>query len=288
MLGFWLIAGAMTLVAVAFVAARLVVPRRSPFHAEPRDANLAVLRASWSELDRDCATGLLPADQRESARAELATRAAEELEEPRPAASPRPDRTAAALAAILIPLAAFGVYRLVGSPESVDNVRAFASLDRPMSPENLPAFRERLEKHLADNPRDGRAWVILGRVDLALERHASAAAAFAEAVESSRKVAGDPEVWIDYAEAVGMAEGRTLVGRPERLIAKALEIDPSNARALEMAGSLATERGDHAGAARHWTLMRDRLDADDPRRVELSRAIARAGRIAVPGGMTKP
>jgi len=270
------------------VAARLVVPRRSPFHAEPREANLAALRAAWAELDRDRAAGLIPPEQIEAARADLALRAEEELDEgPAPAAR-LPSRVAAAVAALLIPLAAVGLYRQVGSPEAIDNARAFASLDGPLTPESLPAFRDGLAKHLADNPGDGRAWAILGRIDLALERYGTAAAAFARAVETSPKVAGDPEVWIDYAEAAGMAEGRTLVGRPAQYIARALALDPTNARALEMAGSLATELGDHAGAVRHWKLLLGRLDAGDPRRDGLAAAIARAERLAVPGGMTKP
>jgi len=207
------------------------------------------------------------------------------------APSPPARRTswiAAAVAAVAIPLAAIGVYRSVGSPEAIGSARAFASLEGPLAAGNLPAFRDRLAAHLAGNPRDGRAWAILGRVDLALERYAAAAAAFASAIESSPKVAADPEIWIDYAEAAGMAQGRSLAGRPARFIAKALALDPANPRALEMAGSLAAELGDHAGAARHWKLLLGRLDADDPRRAELAPAIARAERLAMTGGMTRP
>jgi cytochrome c-type biogenesis protein CcmH len=285
---FWLIAGGMTLAAVGFVAARLVAPPRVPLHVEPREANLAALRAAWAELDRDCAAGLLPRDQRESARAELAGRAAEELDEGAAITASRPAWIAAAMAAVLIPLAALGVYRLVGNPGSIDTARAFAGIEDRLGERSLPAFRDRLAAHLADNPRDGRAWAILGRVDLALERYGESAAAFSRAIDASPKVAGDAEIWVDYAEAVGMAGGRTLVGRPAQLIARALAIDPANARAREMAGSLATERGDPAGAALHWKLALDRLEAGDPRRDDLARAIARAERLAHAGGMTKP
>jgi len=287
MLGFWLIAGAMTAAAVAFVAARLVFPRRAPAHAAPREANLAALRASWAELERDCAAGILPAGEREAARAELAIRAVHELDEEAPAVAARPAWPAAAIAAILIPLAALAFYGEVGSPGAIESARGFEALAGPLTPERLPAFRNQLATHLAGNPADGRAWALLGRIDLALERHGEAAVAFDRAIRSSGKVAADPEVWIDYAEAVGMAEGRTLVGRPEGLIATALELDPANPRALELAGSLATERGDHAGAARHWKLALDRLDPADPRRTDLARAVARAERLAYTGGMTK-
>jgi cytochrome c-type biogenesis protein CcmH len=286
MLGFWIIAGGMTAAAVAFVAARLVFPRRHPAHAEPREANLAALRASWAELERDCAAGLLPAAERDAARDELARRAAEELDEgPSPAASRRA-WAAALAAALLIPLAAFVVYPRIGNPGAIEGAGAFEQLEGPLTAERLPAFRNQLARHVADNPSDGRAWALLARMDLALEHYADAAAAFERAIRASRKVAGDPEVWVDYAEATGMAEGRTLRGRPEALIAKALEIDPGNARALELAGSLAMEKGEPAQAARHWQLALDRLDPADPRRADLARAIARVS-LAVPGGMTQ-
>jgi cytochrome c-type biogenesis protein CcmH len=286
MLGFWIIAGGMTAAAVAFVAARLVFPRREPAHAQPREANLAALRASWAELEHDCATGVLPGAEREAARAELARRAAEELDEsPAPVAA-RPAWVAALVAAVLIPIAALGVYPQFGSPDAIEGASAFGQLDGPLTAERLPAFRNQLAKHVADHPGDGRAWALLGRMDLAREHYGDAATAFERAIRVSRKVAGDPEVWVDYAEAVGMAEGRSLRGRPEALIAKALAIDPGNARALELAGSLAMEKGDPALAARHWQLALDRLDPADPRRADLARAIARLS-LANPGGMTQ-
>ncbi len=286
MLGFWIIAGGMTLAAVAFVAARLVFPRREPAHAEPREANLAALRASWAELERDCAAGALPASERDAARAELARRAEEELDEPPRTAATRPARAAALAAAILIPLAALVVYPRFGSPGAIESASAFERLEGPLTAERLPAFRNQLARHVADHPADGRAWALLGRLDLALEHYGDAATAFERAIRASRKVAGDPEIWVDYAEAVGMAEGRTLRGRPEALVAKALELDPANPRALEMAGSLAMEKGDPGEAARHWQLALDRLDPADPRRADLARAVARIGGLAGPGGMT--
>ena len=287
MLGFWLIAGGMTAAAMAFVAARLVFPRREPAHAAPREANLAALRASWAELERDCAAGTLPAGERESARAELASRAVHELDEQPPAVATRPAWAVAAVAALLIPLAALAFYAQVGSPDAIESARGFEGLAGPLTPERLPAFRNQLATHLAGNPGDGRAWALLGRIDLALERHGEAAFAFDRAIRSSRKVAADAEVWVDYAEAAGMAEGRTLVGRPEGFIARALELDPASPRALELAGSLATERGDHAGAARQWKLALDRLEARDPRRADLAKAVSRAERLAHAGGMTR-
>lgn len=277
MLGFWLIAGGMTLAAVAFVAARLVFPPRASFHVEPREANLAALRAAWAELEQDRSAGLISADQYESARTELASRADEELDEASAPATGRPARITAALAALLIPFAAFGLYRQVGSPEAIDKSQAFASLEGPLTAQNLPAYRDQLARHVADNPRDGRAWAILGRMDLALDRFADAQTAFERAVRD-RKVALDPGVWCDYADATGLAQGGRLAGKPAEFIAKALSINPAHPRALEMAGSLAWERGDFAAAAANWKQLLPLIAADDHARRELEAAIVRAER----------
>jgi cytochrome c-type biogenesis protein CcmH len=286
MLGFWLIAGGMTLAAVAFVAARLVFPPRASFHVAPREANLAALRAAWAELERDRSTGLISADQYEAARTELASRADEELDEASAPSTGRPARITAALAALLIPFAALGLYRQIGSPEAIDKSQAFASLEGPLTSQNLPAYRDQLARHVADNPRDGRAWAILGRVDLSLDHFADAEMAFGRAVQD-RKVALDPGIWCDYADAAGMAQGGKLAGKPAELVAKALSLDPAHPRALEMAGSLAWEQGDFAAAAAHWKRLLPLIAGNDPARRELEAAIARAERRAPPG-ISKP
>jgi cytochrome c-type biogenesis protein CcmH len=206
-------------------------------------------------------------------------------ETPAPA-SQRPAWLAALAAAIALPVAALALYAAVGNPRAIDGARAFGELAGPLTPERAPAFRDQLARHLAGNPRDARAWALLGRVELALDRFAESEAAFERAV-SDRKVALDPGIWCDYADAAGLAQGGRLEGKPARFIARALELDALHPRALEMAGSLAIERGDHAAAARQWQLLLDRLHADDPRRPELARAIDRARRLSVPGSMTK-
>ena len=99
----------------------------------------------------------------------------------------------------------------------------------------------------------------------------------------ANEVALDPGIWCDYADAAALAQGGRLEGKPAQLIARSLGLDPSHPRALEMAGSLAIEQGDHASAARHWRLLLGRLAADDPRRPDLARATSRAERLATPG-----
>ena len=194
----------------------------------------------------------------------------------------RPSWLAALVVAIALPAAALALYGSLGHRQAIENAAAFRDFAGPLTAEKAPAFRALLARHLADDPRDARAWALLGRVELALDRFAQSEAAFQRAVADG-KVARDPGIWCDYADAAALAQDGRLEGKPAQLIARALALDPSHPRALEMSGSLAIERGDPAGAARQWRLMLDRLAADDPRRGDLARAISRAERMAAPG-----
>ncbi len=190
---------------------------------------------------------------------------------------------AAAVAAVVIPLAAIGVYRSVGSPEAIGSAHAIREPRRAARRREPPAFRDRLAAHLAAT-RATEAWAIHGRVDLALERYAAAAAAFASAIESSPKVAAEPEIWIDYAEAA--AWRRDARSRPARAIHREGWRSTPEPPALEMAGSLAAELGDHAGAAHHGRCC------SAPRRERSAPAElappSPAPSAAMTGGMTRP
>jgi cytochrome c-type biogenesis protein CcmH/NrfG len=138
--------------------------------------------------------------------------------------------------------------------------------------------RVQYERHLARSPRDGRAWVLLARLELADDRFREAADAYAKALDVAPKVARDPQVWCEYADALGMAQGGVLAGRPRELIARALELDAAHRTALEMAGSAAYEAHEYASAARYWRQLLALLDAGSAAHSELAAAVARAER----------
>ena len=94
--------------------------------------------------------------------------------------------------------------------------------------------------------------MLLARIEFDRDRFAAAADAYRKAIEASPKVARDPGVWCEYADALAMAQGGILAGRPRELVERALALDARHARALEMAGSAAFEAGDFAAAARNW------------------------------------
>src|SRR2546421_6059341 len=114
---FWMLAGLMTAVALAFVLVPLL-RLRAPAGRTAADANLEALRGQRRELDADIAAGVIPAHARGEALAELVQRAEADL-----SAAPAPivaDRkrpwVAAAIAVVAIPSAAFAIYLAIGAP----------------------------------------------------------------------------------------------------------------------------------------------------------------------------
>ncbi|MCE9640736.1 MAG: hypothetical protein K8S22_11405 [Betaproteobacteria bacterium] len=132
-----------------------------------------------------------------------------------------------------------------------------------------------LAAHLDKYPRDARAWAIVARLKFLRDDYAGAATAYARAVELPGKVARDPLVWCEYADALAMANGGRLAGKPRELVDHALALDAKNTRALEMAGSAEIEAGNYAAALRYWEELLSILPADSPDRAELARAVER-------------
>ncbi|HEY0856361.1 MAG TPA: hypothetical protein VGE16_04860 [Albitalea sp.] len=191
----------------------------------------------------------------------------------------RPWLATAALA-VGLPALAFGLYAIRGDAAAIGGERS--QLSAQLMTGDLPGadaagnLQAELDRHLQRQPNDARALVLKARLDMRAERYAQAAAAFEKAVAGQSKAAQDPGVWVEYAEARGMAQGRTLAGEPLQLVHKALALDPDHAPALDLAGSAAWEMRDYAQAARHWKRLLAQLPGGTPRHAELSQAIERA------------
>lgn len=184
--------------------------------------------------------------------------------------SPRPF---VVVAVALLPIAALALYLAAGSPAMLQAATAAAA----------PAggTMEQLQQHVAATPNDARAWVLLARAKLAADHFAEAATAYERAVALSPKVARDPQVWCEWADAEALRRG-ALRGRPLELVARALALDPLYPRALDLAGSAAVEARDYAGARRHWGQLLGRLDPASAEHAQLAAALDKLERLEQP------
>jgi cytochrome c-type biogenesis protein CcmH len=277
MAAFVAIAVGMTLVALLFVLAG-VRSRPCDVGATRAECNVAVLRQQRDELQRERARGLLGEAEFRSALEDLQRRL---LEDTGAAATGPRGRAASGLTfAVLaaLPVAALCIYLLVGSPQ-------FAAQSVPAAADGADSSRDAvtlaaLEAHVGRAPTDARAWVMLARLRMQADLFASAADAYARAIEASRKVAADPGVWSEYADALGMAQGGSLAGRPREAIDRALALDAAHPRALEMAGSAAYEARDFRAATDYWRRLLGQLAPGTPEHAQLAAAIERAERRA--------
>jgi cytochrome c-type biogenesis protein CcmH len=72
----------------------------------------------------------------------------------------------------------------------------------------------------------------------------------------------DAQLLADFADVLAMARGQSLLGEPEKLVERALELDPNNLKALALSGTAAYGRKDYARAAAQWERMLALVPAD--------------------------
>ena len=151
---------------------------------------------------------------------------------------------------------------------------------RALSDEQVQRMVDATRAQVAQDPRDAAAWALLAHSYDMQGRFAESSKAYASLARLRPK---DAQVLADYADALAVANGRTLRGEPSALIDKALALDPANLKALTLAGTAAYEREDYAQARQRWS--RARALSTDPaflRVIDASLASARAaGKLPV-------
>jgi len=308
---FWCVVALLLLGALLLLVPTLWAPRppAAPVHAG--DVNLAVYRDQIGETARDIDTGLLPPEQLAQARDDIQRRL---LEESRPAtavvaAAPVAARRSAIALSLLLPLASVLTYLWIGDPQAIGapapeartaaRPEAAAEGRHSVTAEQIEGMVTNLAQRMKTQPDDVEGWLMLGRSYTALGRYPDAVIAFRRAVAL---VPADPTLLADFADVLGMAQGKRLAGEPAQLVQRALDLDPKHVKALALAGSVAFEAHDYAAARGYW----ERLIAVVPADSDMARsvrgsvaqarelegvgatpvAVAAVDRAAVPAGAT--
>ncbi|GAB3538290.1 c-type cytochrome biogenesis protein CcmI [Noviherbaspirillum agri] len=238
-------------------------------HLHRDQLNLAVLRDQLRELDADLEAGVIEKAAYESARHELERRVAEEVKPEAALPASAGSRKSAIAVGVLVPLLAMVVYAAVGSPAGLDPAQQVASEENSheVTPEQIEGMVAELARRMANDPDNAEGWQMLARSYNALGRFAEASDAYAKLV---KLMPDNADVYADYADSLAMAQNRTLQGEPEKLIERALEIDPKNVKALALHASAAYERKDYASAAQRWQKIMPLVPPDS----DMARAIA--------------
>jgi cytochrome c-type biogenesis protein CcmH len=281
---FVLIAAAMLAAACAWVLVPLLA-RRNVASIDRESSNLAILRDQRAELEADLANGVVSAEQYEITRAELDRRVLDETRrsEPETAATPRRSGawTAVGIGA-LFPIAAAALYLVLGTPAALspDAAKMAASADggnHAMSPDQIETMIGQVKQKLAQDPSNIDGWVVLARTYYVTQRPAEAAAAFERAVALAPN---DADLIADWADTLGVAQGRSLEGKPAELIERALKANPSQWKANALAGTIAFNRKQYVKAVEYWERARANVDPASPIAQSIGGSIAEARQLA--------
>ncbi len=285
----WIFVGiAVLAVGVALVWVLPSLLRTPKSHASERRAlNVAVYRDQLKDLEAERDNGALTAEQFEQSKLELEGRLSEDvLQETTTATSgDRGGRWVGWTVAGALPVLAVSIYLLRGAPEVLIQP-ALASAPAQQDPHasgdmaanmaQIEAELEKLRKAAEAGPKDGSAWLKWGMANLAMQRFPEAVPALKKATELLPK---ESAVWAHYAEAIALAGNRNLEGEPIRLLRHALELNPLEPKALELAGIHAYQKENWAQAAYYWKSLLKQM-SDEEKQSPYGQNIAGAERDA--------
>jgi cytochrome c-type biogenesis protein CcmH len=244
--------------AVLFVLAALVLvlppllkSRRDTDGVSREAANVTVYRDQLRELEDDLAAGLLTPERYEEARREVERRVLEDAASDGESPGRRQGAGyAAVIVGVSVPVLAGMLYLATGTPAALDPERIAAGEAHAIDRQEMEALVERLAQKLRESPEgNAEGWAMLARSYNSMGRYAEAVEAYRIAVNAGTP---DARLLADYADALAMTQGRNLLGEPEKLIARALELDPQNVKALALAGTVEFDKQNYRAAAEHW------------------------------------
>jgi cytochrome c-type biogenesis protein CcmH len=267
-----------------FVLPALLKPATPKGSVQQDALNLHVLRDQLRELDVDVQRGTIDPNAYQSAREELVQRVAEDVHAPAPVplGSPR-QRWSAVAVGLVIPVLAVSLYGLLGTPKALDPATLVAQPSpgqagqAAVSPAQIEAMVARLAEKLKTQPDDANGWRMLARSYETLRRFDQAVDAYRHLLQLAPN---DADALVDYAVTLAMSSGQSLSGEPEKLIHRALAIDPGNVQALALAGSAAFERRDYAQAIQPWRKILAQAPADSDIARSIAASIAKAEALA--------
>jgi cytochrome c-type biogenesis protein CcmH len=278
MIEFWVGVALLVAIALWFIVRPLLKPRPSS-QVLRSDENIAFYRGQLADLEDELKSGAVNAEQYEKAKREIESRLLEDVDvNERGVTAARPARATAYSLLALIPVGAFAVYIFVGAPMALDP-RFLAENDpaHAVDRKELEAMVDKLAEKLRQEPDNLEGWVMLARSYKHFGRFDEAARAYGRVVA---RVEPNANLLADYADVLAMAQGQKLQGEPEKLIAKALELDPKHLKALALAGSVEFEKKNYAAAADYWQRMAPLVPPDSEQAKAVNANVAEARSLA--------
>lgn len=234
--------------------------------------NAAVYREQLSEVERDLAQGALTAHEAEAARTEIEQRLLQDVQGTAEAqATARWVRPTWVGLLLAFPLVSFGLYAWFGQMAALDpQVRAQGVAEAHVTPEKIEQMGRELRTRLEKNPDQVDDWVMLSRVERALDRLDAAQLALGRAL----KLSYNHDLAIERAELLASRDQGRFQGEPWQIIQAVLKSDPQHLGALLLAGSASYAESRYKEALSYWELASAQVPPQSPDRQPLDAALS--------------
>lgn len=266
---------------MAVLAAATCLPLLAPLYRAGRgrvSANaqaMAIYRDQIGEVDRDVARGVIAPAEAGAARTEIARRLIRESETPEVVAPvERPPRLAAA-AIIAMPIAALGLYLILGSPNQPDE--SLAARPEATQHREIAALIRQVEAHLAAIPDDGKGWEVIAPIYVKLGRFDDAARAYSNTI---RLLGSTAERESDLGEAIVRANDGVVTPDAKAAFERARGLAPDDPRPQFYLAIALGDAGKKDEAIAAWHALLQNAPADTPWVVA---AKARLASLEAPG-----
>ncbi len=275
---FWLLIALMIVLSL-LGALRPLLTRKTRQSNKDDQAHINVYRSRLDELTADEENGVITSTQADSMRKELEQNFLQVIEnQPVNKSVTEEDNSSGQhwgtviVIAVVIPLAAIGLYMLIGSPDAINPVNE-TPLTKLEQQHSITDMVTRLEAKLENEPDDVEGWNMLARSYIALRNYEKAALAMQRLYEL---VGDQADVLVRYADTLTMLRGGQLSGKPLELIEKALALEPEHSVGLWLAGMASAEQGEYQAAIEYWRRLLPQLANNDADLSRVKEMIARA------------
>ncbi len=254
----------------------LIVPLCSSKSKKQKESlpqiNVDIYRDQFKELERELARGAISQQEYDEGREELERRVLEDtaVDNHVSYANSKAGIYTSFVLVLLVPFAAsalwvvtqpLGDFRLDGGKyEGIVDYDTGQVVKSAGEMHDMDSAILKLKKHLDAEPGDIQGWMMYGRTLLTLRKYSQAAEAFEHALHLAP---GNPVIMVDLADAIAMVQNQDLRGRPWELVNKALEVDPTNWKALMMGGTDYFNHGDYRMAVMYWERLLKGLPPND-------------------------
>jgi cytochrome c-type biogenesis protein CcmH len=246
------------LTALAILSVLWPVLRRSRA-AGQLDSDIAFFEAQAAELERDLQRGLISEADAHQARASAARRLMALSQQVRndqtsPASASQSlmqVRWFALLAVLAVPIISVGLYARIGQPDFPD-MPLQARLEAAPGRGDMMAVLAQLEKHLAENPQDGRGQELIAPVYMRMGRYGDAAKAWRAVINTNGP---SLQRWLDLGQALIYANNGDVTAEAREVFEAANRLSSERPEPLFFLGLAAEQSGEFAKAREYWTLL---------------------------------